>query len=127
MLNQYSNPIIPQFICGDFNIDRNDPVNYELMLHTLGAHNGEISGDVKFTYDEIDNTLVRKASGEKKLIDYILVRNQQWIGNIERKVQTFYEKIGHTPANLSDHYAMEANVYFTEPVLENELLYSLND
>jgi len=67
-------------------------VNYELMLHTLGANNGEISGDVKFTYDEIDNTLVRNASGEKKLIDYILVRNQQWIGNIERKVQTFYEK-----------------------------------
>ncbi len=127
LLNQYSNPNIPQFICGDFNIDRNDPVNYELMLHTLGAHNGEISGDVKFTYDEIDNTLVRKASGDKKLIDYILVRNQQWIGNIERKVQTFYEKIGHTPANLSDHYAMEANVYFTEPGLENELLYSLND
>jgi hypothetical protein len=82
---------------------------------------------VKFTYDEIDNTLVRKASGEKKLIDYILVRNQQWIGTIERKVQTFYEKIGQTPANLSDHYAMEANVYFTEPGLENELLYSLND
>jgi hypothetical protein len=55
------------------------------------------------------------------------VRNQQWIGTIERKVQTFYEKIGQTPENLSDHYAMEANVYFTEPRLENELMYSLND
>ena len=47
LMVQYSDPNIPQFICGDFNIDRNDPVNYELMLHTLGAHNGEISGDVK--------------------------------------------------------------------------------
>jgi len=127
LLDRYSDPNVPQLICGDFNIDRNDPVNYELMLHTLGANNGEISGDVKFTYDEIDNTLVRNASGEKKLIDYILVRNQQWIGNIERKVQTFYEKIGQTPANLSDHYAMEANVNFNATMMDNVVVYSVNE
>jgi len=112
LLNQYFNPDIPQLICGDFNIDMDDHINYQLMLHTLGANNGEISGDVKFTYDEIDNTLVRNVLGKKRVIDYILVRNEQWIDHIERKVQTFYARIGHKSSNLSDHYAMEANINF---------------
>lgn len=112
LLNQYFNPNIPQLICGDFNIDMDDQVNYQLMLQTLEAKNGEISGDNKFTYDEINNTLVRNAFGKMRVIDYILVRNDRWIHHIERKVQTFYTRIGLKPSNLSDHYAMEANINF---------------
>ena len=122
LLNQYFNPNIPQLICGDFNIDMNDHLNYQLMLHTLGANNGEISGDVKFTYDEMNNTLARNATGKKSVIDYILVRNEQWIGHIERKVQTFYTKIGRRSSNLSDHYAMEANINFNATPLNSVLL-----
>jgi len=122
LLNQYFNPNIPQLICGDFNIDMNDRLNYQLMLHTLGANNGEISGDVKFTYDEKDNTLARNSSGKKCVIDYILVRNEQWIGHIERKIQTFYAKIGRRSSNLSDHYAMEANINFNVAPLNSALL-----
>jgi len=122
LLNQYFNPNIPQLICGDFNIDMNDHLNYQLMLQTLGANNGEISGDVRFTYDEKNNTLARSAMGKKSLIDYILVRNEQWIGHIERKVQTFYAKIGGKSSNLSDHYAMEANINFNAAPLIPVLL-----
>ena len=122
LLNQYFNPNIPQLICGDFNIDMNDHLNYQLMLHTLGANNGEISGDVKFTYDEMNNTLARSAMGKKSVIDYILVRNEQWIGHIERKVQTFYVKTGRRSSNLSDHYAMEANINFNAAPLIPALL-----
>ena len=100
----------------------NDRLNYQLMLHTLGANNGEISGEVKFTYDEKDNTLARNSSGKKCVIDYILVRNEQWIGHIERKIQTFYAKIGRRSSNLSDHYAMEANINFNVAPLNSALL-----
>ncbi|MDD3323029.1 MAG: sphingomyelin phosphodiesterase [Paludibacter sp.] len=112
LLNQYFNPNIPQLICGDFNIDMADQVNYKQMLHILQASNGEITGDTKFTYDEIDNTLVKNALGKKKVIDYILVRNDQFIHQIERSVKTFYEKIGQRSSNLSDHYAMQADINF---------------
>jgi len=123
LLNQYFNPDIPQLICGDFNIDMDDHIHYQLMLHTLGSRNGEISGKMKFTYDEIDNTLIGNVLGKKRVIDYILVRNEQWIKHIERKVQTFKTRIGHKSANLSDHYAMEADIFFYPPVLnENSLL-----
>jgi len=122
LLNQYFNSNIPQLICGDFNIDMDDQPNYKIMLRTLGANNGEISGDVKFTYDEINNNLARNAMGEKKVIDYILVRNEQWINHIERKIQTFYVRIGQKSSNLSDHYAMEASINFNVIPVSNPLL-----
>ncbi|MDR3653065.1 MAG: sphingomyelin phosphodiesterase [Paludibacter sp.] len=123
LLNQYFDPDIPQIICGDFNIEMDDHVNYRLMLHTLEARNGEITGDVKFTYDEIENTLVRKESGKKKVIDYILIRNDQWINRIERKVQTFYAMVGREHSNLSDHYAMQADIDFnTSLLIKNTLI-----
>jgi len=122
LLNEYYNPNIPQLICGDFNIEMDDKVNYQSMLHTLGSKNGEITGDIQVTYDEIDNNLARNNEGKKKVIDYILVRNEQWIDRIERKVQTFYARIGHTSSNLSDHYAMEAVIHFNEPPLKHGIL-----
>ena len=112
LLNEFYHPNIPQLICGDFNIEMDDRVNYQRMLSTLEANNGLISGEVKCTYDEIDNNLARNAQGEKKVIDYILVRNEQLIHRIERKVHTFYARIGQKSSNLSDHYAMEANIVF---------------
>ncbi|MDP4239985.1 MAG: sphingomyelin phosphodiesterase [Bacteroidota bacterium] len=112
LLNKYFDPDIPQLICGDFNIDRDDLAHYQLMLRTLEAHDGEISGDVKYTYDEIGNTLMRKAMGKRRVFDYILVRNEQRIVHIERKVQTFYTRIGRELSHLSDHYAMEADIRF---------------
>ena len=124
LLNQYFNPTIPQLICGDFNIDMEDQMNYQIMLHTLEAKNGAITGDNQFTYDEINNTLARNAFGKKRVIDYILVRNEQWITHIERKVQTFYAKIGLKFSNLSDHYAMEANINFNSTSFNNGTLLS---
>ena len=112
LLNEFYHPNIPQLICGDFNIEMDDRVNYQRMLSTLEANNGLISGEVKCTYDEIDNNLARNAQGEKKVIDHILVRNEQLIHRIERKVHTFYARIGQKSSNLSDHYAMEANIVF---------------
>jgi endonuclease/exonuclease/phosphatase family metal-dependent hydrolase len=112
LLNPYFRKDTPQLICGDFNIDMDDKPNYQQMLQTLDAKNGELSGTVNVTYDEVNNNLARSASGKRRIIDYVLVRNGELIHNIERKVQTFLSKINGYETNLSDHYAMEFVVNF---------------
>jgi endonuclease/exonuclease/phosphatase family metal-dependent hydrolase len=115
LLNPFFREDTPQFICGDFNIDMDDTSNYRQMLQTLDAKNGELSGNIKVTYDELNNNLAYNANGKRRIIDYVLVRNEGLIGKIERKVQTFFTNIGGRESNLSDHYAMEFSVNFAEP------------
>ena len=115
LLNPFYRNDTPQFICGDFNIDMNDDANYQQMLEMLDAKNGEISGKLQITFDKENNNLAFKAKGKSKLIDYVLVRNGELIERIERKVQTFFSKIGDLDSNLSDHYAMEFNIDFAIP------------
>ncbi|MFZ4581830.1 MAG: sphingomyelin phosphodiesterase [Paludibacter sp.] len=112
LLNPYFKNNIPQLICGDFNIDMDDMPNYQQMLKILDAKNGELSGTVNVTYDEINNNLARVNNGKQRIIDYVLVRNGELIHSIERKVQTFFSKINGYETHLSDHYAMEFNVSF---------------
>lgn len=112
LLNPNFRQDTPQFICGDFNIDMDDSSNYQQMLKTLDAQNGELSGAVKVTYDEVNNNLAKIVNGKPRIIDYVLVRNGTFIRNVERKVQTFFYKIGDSESHLSDHYAMEFNVSF---------------
>ena len=113
LLNKYYDPAVPQIICGDFNIDMDDAESYPAMLTALDAANGDVYSD-KTTYDEVHNTLIQERTGKRRVIDYVLVRNTQWIQQIERKVNTFYEKNKDYTGNLSDHYAMEADVVFTK-------------
>jgi endonuclease/exonuclease/phosphatase family metal-dependent hydrolase len=113
LLNKYYKSNIPQIICGDFNIEMDDNKDYPFMLRTLDAKNGEISGD-KTTYDEVFNTLSQERKGKRKTIDYVLIRNGQWIEDIERRVNTFYERNNRYIGNLSDHYGMEAEVLFVK-------------
>ena len=112
LLNPHYTKDIPQLICGDFNIDMEDKPNYHQMLQTLDAHNGELSGEVKVTYDEVHNNLARNVQGKRRVIDYVLVRNAELIHTIERKVQIFYWHVAGRATNLSDHYAMEFSVNF---------------
>ncbi len=103
---------IPQIICGDFNTDMDDSRNYSNMLVTLDARNGDLSGDVKTTYDEIDNTLAKIANGRKRIIDYVLVRNERFVECIERTIHTFVKPEATKKQFLSDHYAIEAEISF---------------
>ena len=103
---------VPQIICGDFNIEMSDHEHYNNMIQTLDAKNGNINGELQYTYDEINNTLVKNQGEKRKLIDYILVRNENFIQKIERRIQTFYLQIGEKFTHLSDHYALEAEIHF---------------
>jgi endonuclease/exonuclease/phosphatase family metal-dependent hydrolase len=100
----------PQILCGDFNTEMSDKQSYSQMLKILDAQNGELSGKLKVTYDEENNTLAKHPNGKGEIIDYILTRNTQLISNIKRNVVEFYHSDPKYKTHLSDHYAMEATV-----------------
>lgn len=107
---------IPQIICGDFNTDMDDAREYPNLLLTLDARNGELCGEVKTTYDEIGNKLAKIVNGRKRIIDYVLVRNERLVASIDRTVQTFIRPDTRKCQFLSDHYAIEAQITFKPAV-----------
>ncbi len=115
LLKKYAKPEVPQIVCGDFNIEFEDQVNYKNMLTFLEAENGILQGELQSSYDEIDNKLAQKANGKKSLIDYILVRNAKSIRNIVRQVFVLKERQEDILSDLSDHYGIEAFVRFENP------------
>ncbi len=112
LLQKYSKAEIPQFICGDFNIEFEDQVNYKNMLTLLKAENGSLTGEFQNSFDEVNNNLAQKENGRKSLIDYILVRNAKAIRKIERYVFVLKDHLKNNYSDLSDHYGIEADVNF---------------
>jgi len=112
LLQKYNRQDVPQLVCGDFNIEMDDSLNYKYMLKTLNVENGIMDGELHTSFDEIDNTLAQKTNGKKRLIDYILVRNSKVIQHIHRKVSVFHGKVQDMVTDLSDHYAIEAIIDF---------------
>jgi endonuclease/exonuclease/phosphatase family metal-dependent hydrolase len=121
LLIPYSKANVPQFLCGDFNIDMDDTPSYNQMLKTLDARNGELSGTIHATYDERQNNLAYSPNGKKRIIDYVLVRNENLVHTIERKIQTFFTHTETFRSNLSDHYAMEFSVKFNDQASDLQL------
>ena len=111
LLRKYERLNVPQIVCGDFNIDRfRSEDGYQYMLDVLNAVDGPTTGTQRFSYDRSINDLTTEAGNARDLIDYILLR--QWDHTIpaERTIRVFRHpwKQGHL--DLSDHYAIEANV-----------------
>ena len=102
---------VPQLICGDFNIEKNDRETYQGMLDLLEAKDGDFSSGLRCTYDEPGNTLLLKPGGRKKLIDYFLLRNDELVHRIERKIRAFQRMVGDELHHLSDHHALEAEIH----------------
>ena len=115
LLKKYARNEVPQIVCGDFNIDNDDPDNYHFMLTTLDARNGSLEGNLQSSYDEIDNDLAKCENGKKRLIDYVLLRNASCIQDIQRKVIALKQYKNNILSNLSDHYGIEAVIHFDQP------------
>jgi endonuclease/exonuclease/phosphatase family metal-dependent hydrolase len=105
----------PQIICGDFNINKSSSeANYRSMLATLDAADGDSTGENKFTYDRPGNDLQVERGPGRDLIDYILLReNGSWIDSSSRQIKVLRKRWHSRHEDLSDHYAMEAQIYFT--------------
>jgi endonuclease/exonuclease/phosphatase family metal-dependent hydrolase len=115
LLEKYAVDNIPQFVCGDFNIEMDDTENYSYMLNSLKAENGALEGEICVSYDEIDNRLAKREMGKKRLIDYILIRNQaKKIASVSRRISVLKEQINRKMDDLSDHYGIEAHISFRQ-------------
>jgi sphingomyelin phosphodiesterase len=123
LLKQFSKENVPQIVCGDFNIEMEDALNYHYMLNALDAENGLMEGDIHTSFDEIDNQLAKKQNGKKQLIDYVLVRNSRWVKNIRRRISVIRAYHDNILMELSDHYGVEATFNFEPSTLVGALPY----
>ena len=115
LLKKYAKSDIPQIVCGDFNIEFAERVNYGTMLKILDAENGILKGDLQTSFDGVNNKLAQKENGQMQLIDYVLVRNLKAIKDIQRQVFVIKGYAGDIVSDLSDHYGIEATVNFGTP------------
>ncbi|CAN5289949.1 sphingomyelinase C [soil metagenome] len=120
LLNKYQRPGIPQIVCGDFNIERHERhENYQSMLETLNADDGELSSERKYSYDGVSNDMQSGTGGEQDLIDYILIRNNQaFVKSAARKITVYRQRWHENHQDLSDHYSIETEIYYlSQPIL----------
>lgn len=104
---------IPQLLCGDFNISKNDVVHYTEMLNILQAQNDSASFPAKplQSYNWENNDLIEKEY-EVTTLDYIMLKKRfKPFATIKRSVVVLTEKWadrkGKPKKNLSDHHAVE--------------------
>ena len=120
LLVVYSDEKVPQIICGDFNTDQKNKNDYNELITKLDAQNDTIHG--KFTFDDEKND-VYKSHNNPRIIDYVLIRNSQFIRNIKRDVITLKNK-WRKGYYLSDHNAIEADIFFyiQNSYVENKII-----
>ncbi len=107
---------VPQIVCGDFNINREREEEYNFMLQTLRATDGELLGELKYTYDRQQNDLHVELGTKRDLIDYILIRDQQnQFASTLRQIKMIRGNWAPNHADLSDHFALEAEIKFAYP------------
>lgn len=112
----YKQDGVPQIICGDFNIEMASKSHYDNMLKILDAHDSEISGTHKFTFDRLNNDLNAEISKKQELIDYVLIRkNKSNVSFKEKLIKIFKHKWDDNHSDLSDHYAIEAQLEINHP------------
>lgn len=112
IIGPFSNPDIPQIICGDFNTDRELTEQYLNMLKILNCEDGNLSGDEKITFGFPMNQKVQKVIEKPRQLDYILTKNSDVLDVIKRKVSVIKGKVATNENNLSDHYGIEATIVF---------------
>ncbi|MFM7851514.1 MAG: endonuclease/exonuclease/phosphatase family protein, partial [Flammeovirgaceae bacterium] len=112
LLKPYYREGVPQIICGDFNIAHQSD-EYGFMLQTLQVENGELKGDQQFSYDRTNNDVSPESGYQQDLIDYILIKSSEArMVSISRQIKRLQTRWHYKHKDLSDHYALEAEVIF---------------
>ena len=101
---------IPQFLVGDMNTAKDDKMSYEQLLSTMGVEDGDVSGTNQFSSPGGNNDL-HSPNDKPHLIDYIFCRiNGCKVNFTQRCVKIFQEHWGKNHKDLSDHYAVLAEI-----------------
>ncbi|AYB31609.1 sphingomyelin phosphodiesterase [Chryseolinea soli] len=112
LLKEYGRPYVPQIICGDFNINKKNEDGYGQMLQILKASDGELSGSNFYSFDPLENDLKNNEGEPPHLIDYVLLRNNEQgaVTFLRREIKTIRQQWCPKHADLSDHFALEAEL-----------------
>ena len=107
---------VPQIAAGDFNTHKfNDPTQYAKLMRSLeGFEDGELLSEQKFTSDSYVNDIKIKRGDKKKqrVIDYIFYNPNGVKTKIKRYVRMPRWQWCKDRKDLSDHFAVEAQVLF---------------
>lgn len=113
LLEPYKKENVPQIICGDFNIDKNDKESYNKMITEMEVKDYEIKGDYQYTHSTSCNDFSSTSSKDQYLIDYIFCReNNKKILEFQRCIQAIKQRWSKKHEDLSDHYAVLAEIRF---------------
>lgn len=107
---------VPQFLCGDFNTNHDDPELYPEMLKTLDVEDGPFFSELKFTDDPILNDMnysPGKTEDNRDVIDYVFYRaNGVQPHSMKRYVRQYQQRWSEKYKDLSDHNAVLMRVIF---------------
>ena len=104
LLDRYARAGVPQLVCGDMNTNQVDAENYSIMMETLDANDGPLTGELQFTADGVRNDLCGGGSRNRKVIDYIFVRNKGVrVDSVRRWIPIIRKRWSAQHADLSDH------------------------
>jgi endonuclease/exonuclease/phosphatase family metal-dependent hydrolase len=105
---------VPQILCGDFNINKENDEGYKFMLSTLEASDGNLSGDIQHSYNREMNDLHVESGEKKELIDYVLIRNNNsWVSCNSREIKPIRKRWHSKHEDLSDHFSLEVEILFS--------------
>lgn len=108
LIQKHEHDGIPQLICGDFNIPKNDNLHYNLMIEKLKVKDGNIESTLQYTYDCLGNDLAIGKNKYHEILDYILLKeNNSSVRLYNRKIISFTANWDSIKKSLSDHYAIE--------------------
>ena len=119
LLQKNQKPQVPQFILGDLNTAFSVKEEYDSMLQTLNAIDGQVSvldettlfGDNPITWGCRNNDLIKnKWKGQVQLLDYALQRNTGYPFKIRRDLKTYTQQWSKRRKHLSDHYAISLTI-----------------
>jgi len=110
LLHPYAKKGIPQIICGDMNTSSKDLQDYYYMIFTCKCENSLYFSTHAVSYNELENKLAAKKTPRPRSLDYILLRKTEGFITIKRRLRVFKGLEISGLFDLSDHYAIEAEV-----------------
>jgi len=114
LLERFKQRNVPQVICGDFNVDRNNRPVFERIKEIFNLHkdqDGEVDGELKYTYDPKRNDMNPDKS-KSKLIDFMFYKGNGLEAKQNREIVQFKKRWKKKCEDLSDHFAVKLELWF---------------
>jgi endonuclease/exonuclease/phosphatase family metal-dependent hydrolase len=109
LLLPYAKTGVPQFFVGDLNTQKDNKEAYGQLLTDMEMEDGNLTGECQYT-SGADNDF-RDLNDKSHIIDYVLCKkNGAKVNFAQRCVKIFKSNWSQDHKDLSDHYAVLANI-----------------